>query len=468
MENNSFIIENLLLQNQSNRVIFSTSISKEEIAMDITALINSQGGDLLLGVDREKNIVGIESIKTFTSTIQEFLFSNILPIAPIFIKVITYQNKDLLLISVWEGAKKPYSFNRQIYTRIDNETRNSSAEDIVHLISSRKGSDFNWERIAALGVEMEDLDANQINFTIGALRGRYPDKPAFIDNEDFLIQNGLMLNGNITNACVLLFAKNPVKFIPQSRIRLTVYPKDVSKNTFLEDRFFEGNIFENIKSIVDYLDALYGKTININNILRTEKDNYPKIALREGIVNAIVHRDYNSGSAFLHISIFSDRTEIRNYGGLPIGLTIQDLEKEHRSILRNPDIAQICYYRDYMEMMGSGSLRIINECETNGFRKPTWSEGADILTLTFPGVAHQKTDGITEGITEGIKYELNEDQRLLLEYISKYPMRRVPDMVAFFNKSVPTIERNLKVLKEKELIEYVGANRTGGYVTINK
>jgi len=72
----------------------------------------------------------------------------------------------------------------------------------------------------------------------------------------------------------------------------------------------------------------------------------------------MVHHDYNSVKGFLQISVYSDRTEISNYGGLPKGITISDLKTEHHSILRNPDIAQLCFIRGYIEMLGSGTLRM--------------------------------------------------------------------------------------------------------------
>jgi ATP-dependent DNA helicase RecG len=114
------------------------------------------------------------------------------------------------------------------------------------------------------------------------------------DEEDFLIQVGLLQNGNITNACMVLFGTNPIRFIPQSRIRLTLYPSKTSGNQFIDDKMFEGNVFKNIAAIFEYLDIVYGKNLTVKGLLRTDKPNYPVVALREGILNAIVHRDYNS------------------------------------------------------------------------------------------------------------------------------------------------------------------------------
>lgn len=472
MDNNSFIIDNLLQQAENNRIALKATAELDTIAKEITAFINTKGGDLILGVDDNKKIIGVENAQQYAIDIKVYLAENIVPIAPISVLLISYKKKDLILISVWEGAKKPYSFKQVIYNRVGPNVVVAKNTEIVSLIENRKKADFNWERMPVLGAEFEDLDNYEIQRTIEQIEKRDP-KRTFTDEEDFLIQQGLILNGNITNACIVLFGKNPTRFIPQSRIRLTVYPEKSVTNTFLEDRFFDGNIFSNISSVFTYLDTLYAKTIKIEGIYRTEKRNYPEIAFREGILNAIVHRDYNSANGFLRISIFSDRTEISNFGSLPEGITVADLKKEHPSILRNPDIANICFTRQYIEMVGSGIIRILSECKKHGFKTPKWSDRNNILLLTFPGVTYLKNEGanlVSEGVNEGININIegvNEGTKKFLEkirsYINKNPMVKTSDIEGLINRSNATTERYLKILRENNYIEYVGANKTGGY-----
>jgi ATP-dependent DNA helicase RecG len=481
MDNNSFIIDNLLQQAENDRIELKASAKLEAIGKEITAFINGHGGDLILGVDDNKNIIGIENAEQFAMDIQNYLINNIVPVAPISVLAISYKHKELILISVWEGAKKPYSYKQVIYNRVGSSTIVAKNTEILSLIEDRKKADFNWERMPVLGAELGDLDSYEIQRTIELVKKRDSQR-TFTDEEDFLIQQGLMVNGNVTNACIVLFGKNPTRFIPQSKIRLTVYPEKNSTNTFLEDRFFEGNIFSNITSVFTYLDALYAKTIKIEGIHRTEKKNYPEIALREGILNAIVHRDYKSANGFLQISIFSDRTEISNFGSLPEGITVADLKKEHPSILRNPDIANICFIRQFIEMVGSGIIRILSECKKNGFKAPKWSDKNNILLLTFPGVSHLANEGRKEGVTqnneginEGVNINIegiNEGTKKVLEkmllYINKNSMVKTSDIEILINKSNATTERYLKILRENNYIEYVGANKTGGYKILNR
>ncbi|CAA0242654.1 hypothetical protein TMFC_50139 [Tenacibaculum maritimum] len=167
----------------------------------------------------------------------------------------------------------------------------------------------------------------------------------------------------------------------------------------------------------------------------------------------MVHRDYNSVNGFLQVSIFSDRTKIANYGSLPEGITLKDLRREHNSILRNPDIAKICFIRKYIEMLGSGTLRMINDCKKNKFKTPSWKQKNNITTVVFPELkAILKND-------EGVKNELIS----IYEVIETTPNLKTKDIASIINKGLSTTERYLKKLKDKDFIGFVGSSKTGGY-----
>ena len=475
MENN-FIIDNLLQQQEGTRLEFKLKSNKDTIAKIITSFINTQGGDILIGVEDNKKIVGVADAEKKCAAIQKMLVEDIKPVAPISTQVIQFKKKKLILISVWEGAKKPYQYKGRIYTRENDATKLSSVDNLTTLIKDRKNADFHWERRAVLGATLKDLDLEQIHETISYYK-KYREDINIQDAEDFLMQMGLMQNGNITNAAVVLFAKKPTRFIPQSKIRLTLYPSTISGSTFLNDKTFDGNIFHNITAILNYIDISFGKTITVNGMLRNEKYNYPLIAIREGLLNAMVHRDYNSVNGFLQISIFSDRTEIANYGGLPSGIKIADLKKEHSSILRNPDIAQICFIRKYIEMLGSGTLRMISDCRKSGFKIPVWMDNENVTTVMFPaltavakyneGVNEGVSEGVNEGVNEGVSEGVNEgvisEINTLYQAISKTPGLKARALAEAINKGISTTERYIKKLKEANYIRFIGAPKNGGY-----
>jgi len=484
---NSFIIENLLQQKEGVRLEFKAQSSIDAIAKSITSFINTQGGDLVIGVDSNKKVLGINHAQQQSISIQNALVELIKPVAPIAVQVIAYKEKNVILISVWEGAKKPYQYKGIIYNRVGQATKITNPEKLTNLITQRKQADFHWERMPVLGAELTDLDTAEIKQTI-KLYKEYKKEVKVEDVEDFLIQVGLLQNGNITNACIVLFGKNPIRFIPQSRIRLTLYPSKTSGNQFINDKIFEGNVFKSISSIFEYLDIVYGKNLTVKGLLRTDKPNYPLLALREGILNAIVHRDYNSVKGFLQISIYSNRTEIGNYGALPDGITVADLKTEHISILRNPDIAQICFYRKYIEMLGSGTQRMIRDCRDNKFKIPVWKQKENTTTVIFPDLAHNKKvekigegiteginkrviakiEGITGGINEGMTDDVKDKLSKILLVLYKEGGIRTVNLERIINIPAKSLERYIKQLRDAGLIEFRGAKRTGGYYLSNK
>jgi len=467
MEDN-IIVTNLLKQSESERLEFKAVLDKSNIAKVITSFINTQGGDLLIGINDDKTVSDINLTEQDRKNLETFLINEIKPIAPIYSRIETYEKKNIILISVWEGANKPYYFNNIIYTRRGAQTIGSKGVSIDNLLEERKTSEQRWERQAVLGASLNDLDLAEVNKSIDAYKN-YATNTTIIDSESFLINRGLIVNGNITNACMVLFGKNPIRFIPQSQIKLVVHPGSISGDTFIENKIFENNIFRNIESVLTHFDSIIGKEIKIEGAFRTEKKRYPEKALREGLLNAIVHRDYSDIKGFLTISIYSDRLVISNYGGLPKELTVKDLKTEHNSILRNPDIAQMCFYRRYIEMLGTGTLRMIRECKAEGFKPPRWENKNNILELTFSGVNHQY-EGVNEGVNEGVKLNIEgvnegvkEELKLLYMQIANHPGEKASELNEKINKSVATTERYLKLLKEQGFIEFIGAPKTGGY-----
>jgi len=469
---NSFIIHNLLQQNEGVRLEFKAKPGKDAVAKTITAFVNTDGGDLIIGINDDKSVVGVANAEKVCEDIQKILVENIKPNAPISSQVISYKGKDVILISVWEGAKKPYQFKGTIYSRENDTTKASNYEMLNSLIKDRKNAEFHWERRPVLGATVADLDIDQINETIKDFKN-YKTNAIIEDVEDFLIQMGLMQNGNLTNACIVAFGKSPVRYIPQTKVRVTIYPSDKSGDIFVNDKVFEGNIFKNIVELLSFFEYSFGKHIVVDGLLRKETYNYPLMSVREGLLNALVHRDYSSVNSFMQISIFTDRTEISNYGSLPYGITVKDLIKEHSSILRNPDIAQICFIRKYIEMLGSGTLRMISDCKNNGFKTPVWSSKNNITTVIFTDlyINSKINEGVSEGVSEGVNkvhFEtesegVNSELNDLLTVIKKSPGLKSPQLAQMLDKGKSTVERYLKILKDKSLIEFKGAPKTGGY-----
>lgn len=468
------LISNLIKNGEGKRLVFLSQLRMDTIAKNVCGLINEDGGDVLLGINSDGEIVGVEGAEANVSALSSYLNQNVEPNAPISVSSVKYKKHDLIWISVWEGAQKPYSFQGKIYARGQQDTNKANKEDVSGFILQRKVSEFHWERQPLLGLEEEDLSIRQVEDSILLFERKNPHLRFSNNSIDFLQYMGLYQNGHFTNAAAILYAKNPVRYLPQAKIRLTVYADEKSSNTFLYDRLYESNLFQNIQDVFGYLDVLFGRSSHISGLKRTNQQKYPIVAVREGIMNALVHRDYTKVSSTVHISIYSNRMVVSNTGTLPEGLRIADLKREHTSILRNPDIARMCFVHDLIEMLGSGTQRMVKDCKTYGLADPNWKEDGDHLVLEFPGLGIG--EGVSEGVSEGINdiiidgasEGVNDILKKLVTLIHATPGMNAKQLAVAIGKGHSTVERYLKLLRENMLIEFRGAPKDGGYFILDK
>ena len=464
---NTYIIDNLLRQNKSDSLEFRKSMTKDSIAKAVTIMMNAHGGDILVGVDANKNVVGLKSQVSIGRLLNDLTF-DIQPAAPIDIQSIVYQEKNLLLIRVWEGTQKPYSYKGIIYQR---EGQNS-ASGVNQMIADRKSADANWERMPVLGASMDDLDLEEVRKTMELYR--QSTSKTSVDEESFLTETGLIQNGNLTNACIVLYAKNPMRFIVQSGIKLSVFSSE-SVSDLVDSQNYEGNVFKNVDAIFQFIDNCYSKVVKIDGLLRTERWNYPRIAVREGIMNAIVHRDYNSYQGFLQISVYPNHLDIANYGVTEPILTFIEFGNSPYSLLRNPDIAFHCYYRRLIEMRGTGIPRMLADCKSNGFATPSFTISHQVVKLTFPQLQLQnysfdKNDfeSLLDESFESLSVRVKQKMIALLNNIDKHPGSRTTAISTSTGIPVKSVERYLSDLKRLGLVVYKGSSNSGGYYIVNQ
>jgi ATP-dependent DNA helicase RecG len=464
---NTFIIDNLLRQNKSESLDYRTTMTTDSIAKAVTVMLNTHGGDILVGVDENKNIVGLKSHVNSTRLIHH-LTSNINPSAPIDVQIIVYDGKKILLVRVWEGFQKPYSYKGVIY----QGEKQGSALGVNQLITDRKNADANWERMPVLGASLDDLDLEEVRKTMELYQ--QSKSKNIVDEESFLTETGLIQNGNLTNACVVLYAKSPMRFVVQSGIRLSVFSSE-SGSDLVDSRNFEGNVFKNVDSIFQFIDNCYPKTVRINNIFRTEHRGYPIVAVREGIMNAIVHRDYNSYQSFLQIYVYPNHLDIANYGVTEPLLSFVESGNSMYSMLRNPDIAYHCYYRRLIEMRGSGIPRMFADCKSNGFVVPEFSINNQVVRLTFPQLQLQNAlsnksdfESLLGESFESLSPKVKQRMMAILSTIDKNPGLRTTDISTNTGIPIKSIERHLSELKRAGLVVFKGSNKTGGYHIVKR
>lgn len=465
MANENYIMD-FLLQHKEN-VFFEADADIPHILTTASALGNTNGGTIVLGVKNTGDTVGIPA--SFPEEINRHINEDIMPSLPYTLTCMERQGMQVAVLSVWEGADKPYTFDGQIFLQIGDTIHKADSEQTIRILNQKVCIGNSWERTPIHDASKEDIAEGVIERFRNQLQkdGRIPEDANTIG---IMRRLGFISAGNITNAGIVVTAKEPTAFFPQTRIRVSVF----GENQVLQEvRVFETNMVECIDPLVDFVYSLYPQKMEIVGTLRQSFEQLPKVALREGILNAVVHRRYDDYQTTMRINIYMDRLEIVNSGRLPDGLTIDDLSKQHVSQLRNPDIANAFYVLRYIEAAGSGTLRIIEECKKNYCAMPEWRQGEDTVSLIFRvPLPREKYNGalVIDNIISGLTTNEATQRELTVIYkaISNLGNIKVADVQKLIGKSYVTSKRYLQLLKESGLIEYRGSLKTGGWFVVSQ
>lgn len=171
----------------------------------------------------------------------------------------------------------------------------------------------------------------------------------------------------------------------QSSVQLARF-EGLTKSVFLDRKDLRGNLFDLLEDTMKFLTfalPISGKIVE-GSLARVDTPAIPFKVLREGILNAFIHRDYSMEGASIDVAIYDDRVEIDGPGRLPVGIKLSDLIKRHKSIRRNKLIANVLHVSGMIEKWGRGTLEMIELCKRSGNLAPTFEEATGSFIVTFP------------------------------------------------------------------------------------
>ena len=183
----------------------------------------------------------------------------------------------------------------------------------------------------------------------------------------------LIINGKLTNAAIMLFGKNPQKYFINALARVGRFKDEI---TIIGDRRIEGNLFKQVEEAEEAIKNFINVRYEITGEQLTRKNiwDYPLEAIREALLNAVIHRDYFKYNVQTQIKIFNDWIWFFNIGGLPEGITLEQLKTTHPSVARNPLIVHIFYLAGLIEEYGSGIGRIMDSLKEANLPEPEFKE----------------------------------------------------------------------------------------------
>jgi ATP-dependent DNA helicase RecG len=348
-------------------------------------MLNQQGGTIVVGVDDRGEVIGVNDAENWVRELHAFVTDHLHP-APLFSASIhDLAGADIVMIDVPQGADKPYSLNRSIYVRVGQSTFKADPAATAEMVEVQATLLGRWERDAVPGFTMSDCDVAELMNTRKDLgRAGRLGMAVADDDEELLRRLRLLRNGQYTNAAVLLFAADPLAWSPNLAVRVVSYAGDQS-GPISNDLQLSG---PGVRVLHETIFAIQQRTgfsgqFSTRQIQRMDVPAYALFALREGLVNAVVHRDYTVAGGQIRVEIFPEHLVISNPGKLPDGWEPSDLKKEHSSIPGNPDVARVFYLRGLMEQLGMGTQKLIAECRELGARAPVWTVEQNTVSLTL-------------------------------------------------------------------------------------
>ena len=363
---------------------------------------NSAGGTLVLGKNDKGETVGISDAHKLMVDLPNKIRDGLGIIVEIHIS--NENGKDMIEIKV-PPYPVPISYKGNFFFRSGATNQRLSGQALESFILNKRG--VSWDSMPLPGLTMNDISDDAVNHfkTLAAKRGRilesYLDEP----KEILLDRLGLIKNGYLTNAAMLLFSKNPLRWQQGSYVKIGFFRNHADLEYQDEIR---GPLINQIDRIIEMLHHKYMKArITYEGIQRIERYFVPDEALREAILNAICHKDY-SRSIPIQISVYKDQLYIGNVGRLPENWTLVDLLGKHNSIPFNPDIANVFYLAGQIESWGRGIEKIFNACKAENVPMPEFTvHPGDIMIhftapkeFTFLGAKDDDQDTIQDTIQD--------------------------------------------------------------------
>ena len=428
---------------------------RDEYLKWICGFANAHGGKIFIGINDNNLVTGLEDYKKLMDDIPNKAVNHL----GLVIDVNLHKKKNKHYIEIIIPVSSvPISYHGVYHYRSGSTKQELKGIALQNLLLKKIGK--NWEDIPVEGASLKDLNTTTIKAFIAKAIGkdRIPANAAKIETGILLKNLNLITDqGQLTNAAILIFGKNPAKVTALASFKIGRFGN--SSHDLLFQDIIETNIFEMAEKVMEILKAKYFvRPISYVGLERMEPLEYPEPALREAILNAIIHKDYSNTHTFLRI--YDDRLHIWNPGNLPEELSIEELKRDHSSYPRNRNIASVFFKAGFIESWGRGTNKIIETCIEAGLPEPLIEEEQNGLSITF----------LKEIYSEQFIREQNlpARQTLALLFIKTHRSITNAQFQELAKISKRTATRDLQELIEKGLLQKTGTTGKGTVYVFNK
>lgn len=329
----------------------------------VCGFANAIGGVIIIGKDDEGNVVGVADYRSLLENIPQKIRNAM----GIICDIQLLQENGLNYIEIKVNPYSvPVSLRGRYYYRSGSTKMELTGVELNEFLLKKAGK--TWDDVIEEGAAIGDISTASLNQFIedSKEKGRLPDTTG-LDTLTTLNKLRLEENGKLKRGAIVLFGEDPGRFYPNLTVKIGRFGTDGSDLKFQE--VLEGNLVHLLKEVQVQLNYKFlTRPVDFEGMHRIEKGEYPVAALREMLLNALVHRTYMG--APIQIRVYDNKLTIWNEGLLPQGLDLESLKQEHNSRPRNPKIADACFKAGYIDTWGRGTLKIINACKEAELPEP--------------------------------------------------------------------------------------------------
>lgn len=427
----------------------------------IIAFANGAGGKFVIGVNNKRQIKGVPAA-TDIFELKDAIADTIGQLCEPQIMFDVFQesvdDKTLIIIQVFPGNSTPYYLKALgkesgTFVRLGATTRNADLTTLDELELRKKRKSY--DELPDLDLEVTDSDINYLCDDFSKRTGKKITKETLLNLHLFSKKGGKFI---ATNAYAIFLGKHDYL----SRIQCARF-KGTDRVNFIDKKDFSGPLLDQVENAYKFvLEHIYLE-VTIDGLYRKEQYELPEKAIRELILNAVIHRNYMM-NASIQVAVYDDRLEVSSPGSLYGTLTLAEA-LEGRSSIRNKVIAEVCDKLDVVEGWGTGLKRIIASCKEMGIAPPEFLEIGDLFRINFYRHSYVNNgDKSAINSKAGDKSAINISyQKKILTYVKDHPHAKTQDIAQYIGLKLSRTKEYISQLVEEEKLVSFGANKNRTY-----
>lgn len=428
----------------------------DDIKKEIIAFANCDGGKLYIGVRDDGTVIGLDNADSVSLQISNMVRDAIKPDITMFLhyETIVENGKNVVVVDIQRGTDRPYYLAKKgmrpegVYVRQGYSSVPATDTAIRRMIKETDGDRFEAMRCLNQDLTFEatkkEFELRKTDFGVQQMR------TLKLIDQDGLYSNLALL---LSDQCV-------------HTIKVAVF-QGTDQTIFKDRREFTGSLMQQMNEVYDFIDFRNQTRATIEKLYRVDVRDYPEVAVREALLNLLVHRDYSfSASAF--ISIYENRIEFVSIGGLMPGIDLEDV-MVGISVCRNQDLANVFYRLHLIEAYGTGMGKIMKAYESMQV-KPVIETTKNAFKIILPNInAKYETENATvktksgTPVTVHTEKKLSDEEEKILEYARKHGAITRNDVIGLLEVSASTAARVIRKMVKTNLLEQKGKARNTHY-----